>query len=158
MRKVKHGHASQTDKTYKAWVNMRARCLKRTNPNFKNYGGRGIKVCARWLVFTNFLADMGVCPNGYSLERKDYNGNYEPNNCLWIHKNKQQNNRRTSRFIEFRGKTQTLADWSKELHLSPRTLWGRMNKGWSVERAFTTPARKRRDLSGAADNPKTENG
>ena len=74
---------------------MRRRCNSPKDTGYKDYGGRGIKVCQRWNKFNNFLADMGERPKGYSLERIDVNGNYEPKNCKWIPMSEQgQNTRR----------------------------------------------------------------
>lgn len=75
---------------------MRQRCLNPANKNYKDYGGRGITVCERWNSFENFLLDMGEKPEGYSIERKDNNGNYEPDNCEWIPRGDQNKNTRRS--------------------------------------------------------------
>ena len=86
---------------YAAWINMKARCYNKKNNRYKNYGGRGIIVCIRWLeCFENFLVDMGRKPNKlHSLDRKDNNGNYEPNNCRWSTKMIQANNRRYTKSL-----------------------------------------------------------
>ena len=93
----KHGHAgnSKTTKIYHAWEGMKARCYNKNYPKYDRWGGRGIKVCDRWLEsFENFLADMGEPPGKeYSVDRKDNNGNYEPNNCRWATDDEQQQNR-----------------------------------------------------------------
>ena len=76
------------------WQGMKQRCNNPNNPGYRNYGRRGIKVCERWCKFENFLADMGKCLEGLTLDRKDNNGNYEPRNCHWTTWKKQANNRR----------------------------------------------------------------
>jgi hypothetical protein len=96
-----HGHASRKaglSPTYQSWRGMWTRC---TNPNvksYKDYGGRGITICARWAEFENFLADMGERPDGRTLDRIEVNGNYEPNNCRWATRKEQvMNTRKASR-------------------------------------------------------------
>jgi hypothetical protein len=84
---------------YKAWIAMKYRCLKPYTPNYKYYGARGITVCDRWLnSYENFLADMGPRPSiSHSLDRIDFNGNYEPGNCRWATKAQQSVNRRNTK-------------------------------------------------------------
>lgn len=89
---TKHGY--EGTKTYNTWRCMLMRCTKKTNQNYKNYGGRGIKVCERWLKFENFLADMSEKPEGLQLDRTNNNGNYEPGNCEWVTPKQNSNNRR----------------------------------------------------------------
>lgn len=94
---TKHGCAQKNKYTpeYVAWRAMRGRCLDNKNAGYKYYGGRGIKICKKWGEFTKFLTDMGQKPsNKHSLERRNNDGNYTPNNCVWeTHENQQKNKR-----------------------------------------------------------------
>jgi hypothetical protein len=96
-RKPRLTHGMTGKPTYNSWCSMRARCNNPRNQDYAGYGGRGITVCDRWNDFEAFLADMGEMPEGYSIERKDVNGNYEPSNCKWIPMAEQALNRRPRR-------------------------------------------------------------
>ena len=94
-----HGHASggKVSPIYTSWAQMHARCSNPNHNRFHRYGGRGITVCDRWQSFENFLADMGECPDGMSIDRIDNDGNYEPGNCRWSMPKEQAENRKTWR-------------------------------------------------------------
>lgn len=140
---TKHGHARidtvGASPTYQSWRSMIARCRDARSPSFRFYGARGISVCDRWKDFATFLQDMGERPAGTTLDRIDNAKGYEPGNCRWSTQVEQQNNRSTNRRIEFQGRTQTLAEWARELGLPQGLLWHRLGSGWSVERALTEP-------------------
>jgi len=137
LRGEKHGKSKTP--TYRSYVKMKERCYDRKNNRYKDYGGRGIKVCDRWIrSFFSFLKDMGLRPSpSYSLGRKDNDGDYVPNNCRWETCSEQANNRRSSRIISCNGKTMTLAQWCKELKLKYGTVLARIDRyGWSHEKAL----------------------
>lgn len=96
-RELKKTHGQSGTRTYRIWKGMHGRCKHPKTNGYKNYGGRGIKVCKRWSSFENFLEDMGECPDGFSIDRIDVNGNYEPANCRWILLKDQAKNRRNTR-------------------------------------------------------------
>jgi len=89
-------HGQCNSPTYISWYGMKYRCSNPKNSRYKDYGGRGISVCERWLSFTNFLADMGERPEGMTIDRKNVNGNYEPSNCRWATPIEQSANKRHS--------------------------------------------------------------
>ena len=96
-RNYKHGGSkrSEISREYRSWLHMKSRCLNNKDKSFNNYGARGIKICDRWLnSFENFLHDMGECPDGFELDRVDFNGDYEPSNCRWTTESIQSWNQR----------------------------------------------------------------
>jgi len=124
------------------WADMKRRCHDPKNRDYKNYGGRGIKVCERWQGqdgYKKFLADMGPRPSPeYQLDREDNNGNYEPANCHWTTAKRNNRNRRSSRMLTYDGRTQCIKDWAEELDIKYRTLMSRIYLlKWPTEKAFT---------------------
>lgn len=134
--------------TYNTWASMSARCNNPKSDKYNYYGGRGIKICERWQHFDLFLQDMGERPSkGYSLDRIDNNGNYEPNNCRWASKRTQDRNRRNNVVIEYHGLSMCLTEWAERLGMDYQTLRQRIQRyGWSVEKAFNTPIRPRKRI------------
>jgi hypothetical protein len=118
---------------------MIERCTNPNADNYEYYGGRGILVCDRWFDFENFLEDMGSRPDGKTLDRKDCNGNYCLENCRWATLDEQRNNTNATRRLVFDGAEYSLSQLSRKAGLKLCTLWYRLDKGWSVERAVTAP-------------------
>jgi hypothetical protein len=133
---------------WKTWRSMRSRCRNPRAGGYKNYGARGIRVCARWDHkgggFANFLADMGPRPSSdHSIDRIDVNGDYEPTNCRWATAKEQHHNMRPCQGaphkITVNGRTLCLSDWAAELGIHPSTITRRLSKGWDPVRAVTQP-------------------
>lgn len=138
-------HNMSRTKTYTSWQSMLRRCNNTKDDHFPDYGGRGISVCARWSAsFEAFLSDMGVRPDKCTLDRKDVNGNYEPENCRWATSQQQSRNRRSNVMLTAFGKTQCINDWRKVTGLSFTSMIDRIEKGWSAEDVIATPKRKGR--------------
>jgi hypothetical protein len=133
-REVTTTHGLSKTYIYRAWNNMIMRC---ENLSLPNYGGRGITVCERWKNFENFYADMGSSPGrAYSLERRDNNGPYCPDNVEWATRTTQNRNKRNNSLITIGGRTQCASAWAIENGLEPYIVYSRMSKGWPVERLF----------------------
>lgn len=128
------GHKDVGSREYIAWASMLSRCTNSKNEQFKNYGGRGIRVCARWRSYKNFLSDMGRKPSPkHTLERTDTNADYCPTNCKWATQIEQQRNRRNNRLIEVNGRKVTLAEAAQILGIPRSTLWNRLDRGITIK-------------------------
>jgi hypothetical protein len=141
-RSTKHGQSksgSPSRRAYVVWMNMKGRCLNPNNPKYPRYGGRGIKVCDRWMDFANFLADMGDRPPGSSIDRIDNDGHYEPGNCRWATPIQQQQNNSRNVFLTARGRKACLVEWSRITKVGRKTIRRRLKEGWDVERAVSAP-------------------
>jgi hypothetical protein len=137
-----HKHGGWKDKTpeYSSWCAMRNRCNNQNQIAYSHYGGRGISYDPSWEDFKVFLNDMGKKPNPkMELERIDNNKNYCKENCRWATHKEQTRNRggkRATRLYTFEGKTMCIADWAREVGISPQSMRKRLDKGWPLERAF----------------------
>lgn len=130
---------------YHSWQSMLARCRNTKDASYPLYGGRGIKVCHRWLKYENFITDMGRRPSkNHTLNRIDNNGNYTPANCNWATKKEQARNRRSSLLLVLGGVTKTLAEWSEMYGHNPISVLKRLKRGWSLRKSLRTPMRKMR--------------
>lgn len=135
---LKHGYAPRKVRggTYTSWAQMRSRCNNHNVPEYKWYGGRGIRVCERWSSFEAFLEDMGERPEGTSIERKDVNGDYCKSNCRWATRAEQARNTTRTRLVTFRGETKPLCDWIAELGLNKSTVGVRLHRGCTPAEAL----------------------
>lgn len=144
-RERKRTHGMTHSKLYDVWRSMRKRCNNSRSPNYHNYGGRGITICAEWSLFLNFY--NWAMTNGYtenlSLDRIDNNGGYSPENCKWSDCKEQNNNRRNNVWYAFDGQIKNIQQWSEFTGMSYQTLYSRIQSGWSIEKTITTPARKK---------------
>lgn len=147
MRAAKTGLVNSTHRMtgtsiYKTWSSMRERCLHPKHKSYMRYGGRGITICERWNDFSLFLEDMGPRPSkAHSIERNNNDGPYCKENCRWATFVEQSNNKSNNRLLTYNGETLTLANWSKRRNLKQRTLFQRLERGWSIEKSLTTPLR-----------------
>lgn len=151
-------HGLSNTREYKAWNHALDRCFSPRVHNYYRYGGRGITMCEAWRKsFETFLCDMGPCPPGLTLERKNSNGDYEPGNCEWATRLKQARNQDRVVYLTANGKTQTASEWSIELGISSRRIRKRLQSGMSDERALSpvklTPSGIPLRRFGIEDNP-----
>ena len=143
-RKSRTKHSIGGTPEYKTWHRMISRCTNERDPSYARYGGRGITVCKRWLDSVEaFVEDMGKRPGGgYSLDRIDNNGNYEPENCRWANANEQTNNRSNTAHITLHGQRLPLTEWARKMGIDYRVVHSRIRRGWTAEAALTIPVRK----------------
>ena len=143
---MKHGAKRNyaTTPEYVVWSLMRDRCNNPANGSYAYYGGRGISVCDRWSDFAVFLADMGKRPAGFTLDRKDGNRNYEPDNCQWASRKDQSRNRDYCRRVTWQGSERLLWELAEEHGIPNHLMHQRLYRGWSLDRVFTQPIRSPR--------------
>lgn len=140
---------------YKCWDSIIQRCTNPNSHNYRLYGGRGISICAQWRHdFQAFYDHVTKLPDfqtkGYSLDRIDTNGNYEPSNVRWATKTEQSRNRRVGRYIRlvtFDDKTQSISAWAEETKIPVAILLRRLGMGWPIEKVLGAYTRRRRSIS-----------
>ena len=133
-------HGMAKTPIYALWRGMKTRCLNKHSQFYSEYGGRGITICERWInSFEAFYEDMGERPDGRSLERKDNDLGYCPENCVWATKKEQARNRRGRRMLRVGGDTKSMAEWAEIVSIPVTTLWQRCRLGWSDEDVVKTP-------------------
>lgn len=141
-------HGGFGTRLYKEWIGIIRRCTKQNDPSWVRYGARGITVCDEWKTFPAFR-DWAIA-NGYddtlTIDRINPSGNYEPSNCRWANAREQANNRQDTIWIDYGGERLPLSYWADRLGINYNTLYDRLHRcGWSVEKAFTTPARRQHE-------------
>jgi hypothetical protein len=140
--RVSHGHTrGGRSREYRAWERAKARCFNPATTTYRHYGGRGITMWPAWRdSFETFLRDVGCSPGqGFSLDRINPNGHYEPGNVRWAVGVVQSRNTRRARLITFNGETLCLSAWAERASLTPETIHKRLARGWTVAVALTTP-------------------
>lgn len=141
-RVLKEGKLVRPD-GYHSWKAIQSRCYCESDENYRKYGAKGITVCDRWRGLgglANFLADMGPKPSPrHSIDRIKSTDNYSPETCRWATPLEQGQNKRNANLLTHNGKTQTMAAWTRELGLATGNLRLRLNRGWTVHEALSTP-------------------
>lgn len=147
--KYKHGYARKDkyNRLYGIYSHMIDRCHNSKNPSYKNYGERGIFVCDQWLENVDLFMKWAM-ENGYednlSIDRIDNNKGYSPDNCRWVGRTEQANNKRNNIILKYNGKTKTLPEWSREIEMPQKTLRSRYYMGWSDKEIIETPINGKR--------------
>ena len=135
-------HGESKTRLHDIWRSMKSRCKNETNGSYRWYGGKGIQVCEEWDTYFIAFREWAM-NNGYNdiltIDRIDSSRDYEPDNCRWVTMKEQQNNRCNNHRIVFNGEEFTLTQWAERIGLTPNTLSKRLQDGWSIERALTTP-------------------
>jgi hypothetical protein len=131
-------------KEYNIWKSAKARCHTPTSKDYGRYGSRGISMCKEWRdSYEVFLRDIGPKPEGYTLDRIDNNGNYEPGNVKWASRKEQSHNRNNNNNIEYNGETHNLTEWARIIGIHRNTLEKRFKLGWSIEDTLSRRPRKK---------------
>lgn len=139
-------HGQSKTKLYHIWYSIMQRCYDEKFRFYHHYGGRGIKVCEEWHdrdAFTAWAMENGF-QDGLSIERKDVNGEYCPENCCWITKGEQQHNKRNTIYVDYHGEQKPLWWLAEQAGINRRTLLSRIEHGWDIDDAMTRPVEKKK--------------
>lgn len=140
-KSTKTTHNLSRTSEYRIWGGIMTRCFNKNDPGHSHYGSRGITVCDRWMVFENFINDMGKRPSAkHSIDRIDVNGNYSPENCRWATSKEQSLNKRDTILITHNGETKTIDKWAAQYGLNYLVIWNRLRNskvGGSLFRPIT---------------------
>lgn len=138
---LKYTCCETNTRLYQIWVAMRHRCKDKNN---LHYGAKGIKVCEEWSNFANFKS--WALSQGYNdsltIDRISCEEGYSPDNCRWVDNYVQHNNQSNNKYITYKDETKTIAQWAKELSLNAHTLYSRLSRGWSIDKALETGVRR----------------
>lgn len=140
-----------TDRLGNIFIHMKDRCYNPNSDCYRNYGGRGITICEEWYTphahkgsraFRKWALENGY-KEGLTIERINVNKGYSPDNCKWIPRELQNNNKRNNRYLTYNGKTQTMTQWCRELNLSSSTVRYRLSRNKPIEKVFNQDKFKR---------------
>lgn len=155
---VNKTHGLSKTMLYKAWNSMIGRCTRKTDPAYYRYGGIGISICDRWLDFQCFYDDnVSLFSHGLTIDRIDNYKGYSPDNCRWVTKSEQTENKKNTIFLTLNGVKKRIPEWSKIIGLPYELIRKRLKWGWSDEKILTTPPRETK-LTGPYNfrNPQVE--
>lgn len=141
-------HGKSYTKLYRTYQHMKDRCYRKNDKRYKNYGGRGIKICDEWknnfMNFYNWAINNGYQEN-LTIDRININGDYTPFNCRWVTWKEQANNTTRNHYIEYNNEKHTIAEWSNILNISSKVLQIRLKRGWSIEETLKTKKGEKRN-------------
>ena len=151
--KLNTTHGETKTRLFNLWTRIKDRCYREKNPNYRNYGGRGIKMCDEWkddfVKFRTWAINSGykeeLLKNGknkWTIDRINNDGDYEPSNCRWVTIKQQCRNRRTNSFVEYNGEKYCYAELSENFNINKQIIQYRISHGWSINDTINTPVRK----------------
>lgn len=138
-KNLTHGKVDTPE--YQSWQAMKNRCLNPNQSAYKNYGGRGITICDKWIEFAGFAEDMGERPEGCSLERIDNSKGYSKDNCVWATIKSQNRNTRQNKYLTYNGVTLCMKDWSIKTGIPYPTIQDRVRRGWETDKVLSKGSR-----------------